>query len=56
VGLILKPNELVKIWVEYFNKANAEKLANLYHEDAINHKVANKPIFGKQAIKEMFEN
>jgi limonene-1,2-epoxide hydrolase len=50
----MKPNELVRIWVELFNNADAEKICDLYHDDAVNHQVANEPIIGKEAIKTMF--
>ncbi len=52
----MSPKELIHKWVEAFNEANTEKIADFYHEDAINHQVANEPIIGKKAIKEMFEN
>ena len=45
---------LIKHWVELFNKADAVKIAELYHEDAINHQVTNEPVEGKEAIKNMF--
>jgi len=44
----------VKHWVELFNKADADALAELYHDDAINHQVANEPVKGKESIREMF--
>jgi hypothetical protein len=50
----MKPRELVLDWVQLFNDGKAEALANLYHEDAINHQVANEPVVGKTAIQEMF--
>ena len=50
----MTPKELIQIWVNLFNDGNAEEIANLYHEDAINHQVANNPVIGKQAIKNMF--
>ncbi|MEW6997470.1 nuclear transport factor 2 family protein [Colwelliaceae bacterium BS250] len=50
----MQPKELVKLWVEAFNKGDADKLANFYAEDAINHQVANEPVEGKQAIHQMF--
>jgi hypothetical protein len=50
----MKPKKLVESWVAIFNNADAEALAEFYHEDAINHQVANEPIVGKNAIKEMF--
>lgn len=50
----LTPKELVKNWVEAFNNGNADELTEMYHEDAINHQVANEQVFGKSSIKEMF--
>lgn len=51
----MRPKNLVKKWVETFNKADIETLAEFYAEDATNHQVANEPIKGKKAIKAMFE-
>ncbi len=45
---------LIIQWVATFNAADAAGLAAFYHEDAINHQVANEPIEGKAAIQEMF--
>lgn len=50
----MRPKELVRKWVETFNAANTEALAAFYHDDAINHQVANKPVSGKAAIRAMF--
>ncbi len=50
----MTPKVLLEKWVALFNAGNAEALAELYHIDAINHQVANDPIEGKDAIKEMF--
>lgn len=47
--------QILERWVEAFNNANAEEIADLYAENAINHQVANEPISGKAAIKEMFK-
>ena len=33
----MKPKELVEKWVETFNIRNADKIAELYHNNAINH-------------------
>ena len=49
----MQPKETVSAWVEAFNRADIKTLAEFYHEDAINHQVANDPIEGKQAIKAM---
>lgn len=51
----MEPRELVKKWVDVFNKADAEALAAFYADDAINHQVVADPLIGKEAIKQMFE-
>ena len=48
------PKQLIQQWIKLFNEGDADKISELYHEDAINHQVANQPIVGKNAIKEMF--
>ena len=50
----MSPKEVLHRWLYYFNNGDAENISNLYSEDAINHQVANDPICGKNAIKEMF--
>ena len=50
----MSPKQIVQKFVEYFNRADAENLSRLYHDDAINHQVANEPIVGKEAIQKMF--
>ncbi len=52
----MRPKELVRIWVDAFNKADADTLADMYSEDAINHQVANEPVEGREAIRQMFAN
>lgn len=52
----MTPKQLITKWVKLFNEANVDELAELYYEDAINHQVANEPITGKSAIKEMFKS
>lgn len=49
------PKQIVQQWVEAFNRADANALAEFYAEDAINHQVAAEPVNGKAAIKAMFE-
>ncbi|MGE0079458.1 MAG: nuclear transport factor 2 family protein [Bacteroidales bacterium] len=51
----MKPKEIVREFVELFNNKDANGLAELYHDDAINYQVPNEPINGKQNIREMFE-
>jgi len=50
----MNPKKILEKWVEIFNQGDADKIAELYHEDAINHQVANNPIGGKKAIHQMF--
>ncbi|MFA8451930.1 MAG: nuclear transport factor 2 family protein [Bacteroidales bacterium] len=50
----MKPKELIEKFVEYFNEGDSDKIAELYHNDATNHQVANEPVIGKIAIREMF--
>ena len=51
----MRPKELIKKWVEAFNRGNSKELAEFYHSDAINHQVANEPVIGKAAIEKMFK-
>lgn len=51
----MQPKELIKEFVEAFNQADVEGLANFYSETAINHQVANSPVEGRDAIRKMFE-
>ena len=44
----------VEMWVEAFNSGNADAISEFYSEDAINHQVAELPVEGKEAIREMF--
>lgn len=50
----MNPREVVKKWIEAFNKANVPDLIALYDDAAINYQVPNTPIEGKKAIEEMF--
>jgi limonene-1,2-epoxide hydrolase len=50
----MSPRELVTAWVEAFNRADVDALASLYAEDAVNHQVAESPVAGREAIREMF--
>ena len=51
----MRPKELILKWVVAFNKGDAAGVAEFYHEDAVNHQVANEPVCGKNAIHKMFE-
>lgn len=49
------PKEILLRWIDAFNRGDAAALADLYAEEAVNHQVANEPVIGKKAIREMFE-
>jgi limonene-1,2-epoxide hydrolase len=50
----MKPSQLVRSWVDAFNRADADALADFYAEDATNHQVAEVPVHGREAIRKMF--
>lgn len=50
----MKPRDVVKAWVEAFNRADVDSITQLYAEDAVNHQVAEKPVEGLPAIRKMF--
>ena len=52
----MKPKEVLQYWIDLFNQGNSDEIADLYHDDAINHQVANKPVVGKENIRKMFES
>lgn len=50
-----RPSEVVRQWVEAFNRGDCEALAALYADNAINHQVMFDPLEGRAAIRRMFE-
>jgi hypothetical protein len=50
----MRPREVVRAWVEAFNRADADALAGFYEEHAVNHQVAEEPVAGREAIRAMF--
>jgi hypothetical protein len=50
----MQPRQLVRSWVEAFNRADADALAGFYSEDAINHQMPEAPVNGRAAIRDMF--
>ncbi|MBI1341318.1 MAG: steroid delta-isomerase [Terrimonas sp.] len=50
----MKASEVLQQWIIAFNAADVKALSSLYHEDAINHQVANEPVVGRAAIEKMF--
>lgn len=51
----MTPRQAVAAWVEAFNRADADALAEFYAEDAVNHQVAEEPVHGRDAIRTMFQ-
>jgi len=52
----MTPADLIRLWVERFNAADIDGLADLYALDAINDQVVfSTPLQGRELIKEMFE-
>jgi hypothetical protein len=49
-----EPKEIVQEWVKAFNRRDVDALASMYEEDATNHQVAENPVSGRKAIREMF--
>jgi limonene-1,2-epoxide hydrolase len=50
----MSPKEIVKQWVDAFNKNDAAIISNFYSENAVNHQVAEEPVTGKENIKNFF--
>lgn len=50
----MEPRQLVRSWVDAFNRADVDAIADFYAEDAVNHQVAEAPVRGRTAIREMF--
>lgn len=48
------PRQIIEAWVDAFNRADPDALADFYAEDAVNHQVAETPVHGRRAIREMF--
>ena len=52
----MKPKEILLQWINAFNNSDPETMSALYDDNAVNHQVANNPVIGRTAIKQMFEN
>jgi len=52
----MRPKIILDKWIELFNNGDSDNIAELYHEDGVNHQVANEPVIGKMAIKKMFSD
>ena len=52
----MEPRDVVRCWVDAFNRGDADEMAAFYAEDAVNHQVVQDPMVGRAAIREMFRN
>ena len=52
----MRPKQVLEKWIIAFNAVDIDGLAEFYSDNAINHQVANEPIVGKQAIRQMFKD
>lgn len=52
----MKPKEILLQWINAFNNSDPETISALYDDNAVNHQVANAPVIGRTAIKQMFVN
>lgn len=53
---MLSPKEVVNKWVDAFNASDVDMISSLYDNNATNYQVANEPVVGVVAIREMFAN
>lgn len=51
----MRPRDVVRAWIDAFNRKDVDGLGALYHPDATNHQVAESPVHGREAIRAMFE-
>ena len=51
---MIRPKEILLKFIDAFNAADADALAALYDDNAVNHQVAESPVCGKEAIRAFF--
>ena len=49
----MEPKDVVRAWVDAFNRADVDALMSMYEEDAVNHQVAESSVHGRAAIGEL---
>lgn len=49
----MRPRKVLEAWLQAFNANDADRVAALYAEDATNYQVADEPVHGREAIREM---
>jgi limonene-1,2-epoxide hydrolase len=53
--MMRRPKDVVRAWVDAFNRSDVPALAELYAEDAVNHQVMWEPLRGRSAIRAMLQ-
>jgi len=43
--IAMTPKAVIQTWIDAFNRADADALANLYANEAVNHQVMFEPVF-----------
>ena len=52
----MSPTDLIRLWIEKFNQADIDGLAEMYAIDAVNEQVViGKPLNGRAAIRKLLE-
>jgi len=52
----MRLKEVLQLFIDTFNQADAKALSLLYAGNAVNHQVPDDPICGRENIKKFFEN
>lgn len=52
----MQPRDVVRTWVDAFNRADVDSLSALYVEDAVNHQAPESLVVGRDEIRKMFES
>jgi len=47
----MEPKELVRAWVDAFNRRDIDALSAMYAPNAVNHQAPEEPIHGRDAIR-----
>lgn len=50
----MKPRDILLKWIDAFNRHDADGLAALYNDEAVNFQTPLGPVKGKQAIRDQF--
>lgn len=51
----MTPKQVIRAWIDAFNRADVDALCALYHAEAVNLQIPNGPVVGRAAIRADFE-